>query len=148
MAKKPPQRRRDGEPVSAVGCLIPKALFDRLTKDVEPGLERQRLYDRVIRTFIAARNDGSIPRAYIGTRKADRTQQSIYVTQEIADALEAIAGDDGQSKSTVIRTAMAWYVFGKKATEDPWETDTIFGMRRRIEVKMPTAGCQGAKAHA
>jgi len=91
-------------------------------------MNKGEFYTFVLNKYITAWQKGHIPRAYLGT--ADCHSTSIRIDKLTSERIDLIAEADGQSISTVIRTAFAWYIFRGKNKKDMWGSDEVYTLSR------------------
>lgn len=83
--------------------------------------------------YAKARSSGTVPGLHIGVRPGDHAQMSFYVAKETKQYIGAISQHDGVSVSTVIRTAVCWFLSGNRRKKDFCDSNRVLGEMPKFE---------------
>ena len=111
-----------------VGASLTQSLYQGLVESQPAKLSKHEHYNIVVETYLSAWRQGKVPRVYLGSPQTK--QRSLQLTNETWLKVMSIAEADGVSVSTVLRTAIAYFLNRRQNRNDPWGSDYAMPEKR------------------
>ena len=102
-----------------ISVYMTKTLRKELGDAKPKGMQNKDFYSLVAETYIEAWTNRRVPRAFVG--KGDASQTTMQVREDVYQEMLALSKSEGETISTYMRTACAYYLFRAK-TFDPHDS--------------------------